>query len=246
MLACTSSGNAPSTAAAYEDFINQLAIVVADSGANSLIANTAASYWGVDLASRLAIPSAWAIHESFAPEIFLHVGFHAPPDEHVRTRFLEAFGQAGAVVFEADATKRLFHELVPEGRAVRVDYGIDLDRIRAFVAENAREDVRERLRIKPDQILIMCMGTYEPRKAQALLTAAFARVVDDNSRAVLAMVGDKGGPYSEGVHALVKNFGIEERVRLIPVTQTSTTGTSPPMRSSSRPTSSRCRAPCSR
>jgi glycosyltransferase involved in cell wall biosynthesis len=191
---------------------------VADSGANAVLANTAASYWGVDLAARLGVPSAWAIHESFAPEIFLHVGFHYPPDAHVRRRFLGAFGQAGAVVFEADATKRIFRDVIPKGRGVRVDYGIDLERIHSFVAENPREDIREALDVKHDQILVMCMGTYEPRKAQALLTAAFARVADDFPRAVLAMVGDKGGPYSEGVHDLVKNFDLTERVRLVPVT----------------------------
>jgi D-inositol-3-phosphate glycosyltransferase len=211
-------GIAPSAAARYEDWINQVATIVADSGANALIANTAASYWGVDLAARLGIPSAWAIHESFTPEIFLHVGFHSPPDPHVRRRFLEAFGQAGAVVFEADATKRLFRDVIREGRAVRVDYGIDLDRIHEFVAENSRDDVRDTLGVKPDETLIMCMGTYEPRKAQALLTAAFARVSDDHPRAVLAMVGDKGGPYSEGVHELVRNFDLGDRVRLVPVT----------------------------
>jgi glycosyltransferase involved in cell wall biosynthesis len=211
-------GNAPSAAPRYEDWINQKARIVADSGANAVLANTAASYWGVDLAARLGVPSAWAIHESFAPEIFLHVGFHYPPDAHVRRRFLGAFGQAGAVVFEADATKRIFRDVIPKGRGVRVDYGIDLERIHSFVAENPREDIREALDVKHDQILVMCMGTYEPRKAQALLTAAFARVADDFPRAVLAMVGDKGGPYSEGVHDLVKNFDLTERVRLVPVT----------------------------
>ena len=84
--------------------------------------------------------------------------------------------------------------------------------------EHRRADIREKLNVRADQILLMCMGTYEPRKAQALLTAAFARVVDENSRAILAMVGNKGGPYAEGVHDLVANFGLGERVRLIPVT----------------------------
>jgi D-inositol-3-phosphate glycosyltransferase len=210
--------HAPSTAARYEDWLNQVVTIVAASRANALLANTAAAYWGVDLAARLGIPSAWAIHESFAPEIFAHVGFRSTPDAHVRRRFFDAFGQADAVVFEADATKRLFRDVLPQGRGVRIDYGIDLERIRSFVAENARGDVRERLDIRPDQILILCLGTYEPRKAQGLLTAAFARVADDNSRAVLAMVGDQGGPFSAGVHDLVRNFNLVDRVRMIPVT----------------------------
>ena len=212
-------GQAPSTARAYEDWLNQIAIVIEKSGANAMLANTAAAYWGVDLAARLKIPSAWAIHESFTPEVFLQVGFSVPPDEQIRARFLAAFEQADAVVFEADATKRLFEHLIREGRALTVDYGIDLGRIRAFARENPRDELREKLEIRPDQILLMCMGTYEPRKAQGLLTAAFARVADDYSRAVLAMVGDQGGPFSEGVHAMVEGYGLEGRVRMVPLTK---------------------------
>ncbi|HEX7461423.1 MAG TPA: glycosyltransferase family 4 protein, partial [Dermatophilaceae bacterium] len=126
--------------------------------------------------------------------------------------------QAGAVVFEADATMRLFQHLIRDGHGLRVDYGIDLDRIATFVAEHPREVVRNRLDVRPDQVLVMCMGTYEPRKAQGLLAAAFARVADEHPRAVLAMVGDRGGPFSDAVHAVVDNFGLADRIRLIPLT----------------------------
>jgi glycosyltransferase involved in cell wall biosynthesis len=192
--------------------------VARTTGANAILANSANSYWAVDLAGRLGVPSVWAIHESFTPEVFLKVGFAGPPDDLVRRRFLAAFGQAGAVVFEADATKRLFQHLIPAGRALRVDYGIDLDRVSAFVAEHPREVVRERLEVRPGQVLVMCMGTYEPRKAQGLLVAAFAQVAREHPSAILAMVGDQGGPFSDAVHRLVDNYGLAERVRLVPLT----------------------------
>ena len=146
------------------------------------------------------------------------MGLTGPPDELIRRRFLEAFSQAGAVVFEADATMRLFQHLIRDGRGLRVDYGIDLERVRDFIADNPRQIVRERLDVRPEQILVMCMGTYEPRKGQALLATAFARVAEEHPRAVLAMVGDTGDPYSLGIHSMVDNFGITDRVRLVPVT----------------------------
>jgi D-inositol-3-phosphate glycosyltransferase len=211
-------GETPSTAVPYEQWLHQVAALVATTGSNVVLANTAGSYWAVDLAARLDIPSVWAIHESFTPEIYLQVGLTGPPDELIRRRFLEAFNQAGAVVFEADATMRLFQHLIRDGRGLRVDYGIDLERVRAFVADNPRQIVRERLDVRPEQILVMCMGTYEPRKGQALLATAFARVAEEHPRAVLAMVGDTGDPYSLGIHSMVDNFGITDRVRLVPVT----------------------------
>lgn len=211
-------GDAPTTAVPYEHWLHQVAAVAATTGANAVLANSAGSYWAVDLASRLGVSSVWAIHESFTPEVFFQVGFAAPPDDLVRRRFLEAFNQAGAVVFEADATMRLFQHLIRDGHGLRVDYGIDLDRVATFVAEHPREVVRNRLDVRPDQVLVMCMGTYEPRKAQGLLAAAFARVADEHPRAVLAMVGDRGGPFSEAVHAVVDNFGLADRIRLVPLT----------------------------
>ena len=51
-----------------------------------------------------------------------------------------------------------------------------------------------------------------------MLAAAFARVADEHPRAVMAMVGDQPGPFSEGLHALVRNFGLDRRVRLVPLT----------------------------
>lgn len=211
-------GDAPTTAVPYEHWLHQITAVAATTGANAVLANSAGSYWAVDLGSRLDIPSVWAIHESFTPEVFFRVGFAAPPDDLVRRRFLEAFHQAGAVVFEADATRRLFQHLIRPGHGLRVDYGIDLDRVRSFVAENPREVVRNRLDVSPAQVLVMCMGTYEPRKAQGLLAAAFARVADEHPRAVLAMVGDRGGSFSEAVHEVVDNLGLADSIRLLPLT----------------------------
>ena len=211
-------GAPPTTGVRYEEWMQQVTAVASTTGANVVVANTAGAYWGVDLAERLGVPSVWAIHESFTPEVFLQVGFTTPPDDLVRRRFLEAFGHAGAVVFEADATKRLFEHLIRPGRALRVDYGIDLDRVREFVTQRPREGIRARLGIDADQTVLICIGTFEPRKAQGLLVAAFARVVEEHPRAILALVGDSENPFSSGVHAMVERFGLAGQVRLIPVT----------------------------
>jgi len=210
-------GHPPVDALSYEETLLHLVAVARDTGANALVANTAGSYWGVDLASRLGIPSAWAIHESFAPDLFMHYGLHGY-DAGMRERFLRAFASAGSVVFEADATRRLFQHLIPDGRAIKIDYGVDLDRIRRFRDDADRDALRAGLGIAPDEVLLLCMGTYEARKAQGLLAHAFARISPDHPRAVLALVGDQGGWYSEGIHALVDRLGLGDRIRLEPVT----------------------------
>ncbi|GAA2726142.1 glycosyltransferase family 4 protein [Cellulomonas aerilata] len=206
------------TGVGYEEWLQLVTGIAVTTGANRVLANTAGCYWGVDLAARLGVPSVWAVHESYPPEVYLAVGFPGPPDEWVRRRFLDAFEQAGAVVFEADATQRLFEHLVRPGRAVRVDYGIDLERVAEVVAGHPRDAVRRRLGIGPDEVLLMCLGTLEPRKAQALLATAFAQVSRTHAEAVLALVGDRGDVFSAIVHQLVDRLGVGDRLRLLPVT----------------------------
>ena len=57
-------GSTPASGLAYEEWIFQLASVASGFRANIVLANTAGCFWGVDLASRLGIPSAWAIHRA--------------------------------------------------------------------------------------------------------------------------------------------------------------------------------------
>ena len=186
-------GDPTPTAVPYEHWLHQVAALATTTTANAVLANTVGSYWGVDLAARLGIPSVWAVHESWSPELIFALTFSSLPDDAVRKRFLQAFRQAGAVVFEAEATKRIFEPFMPDGRGLRIDYGIDLERVRAFAADTPREQLRARLGVQPGQVLLLCMGTYEPRKAQGVLTTAFARIAEEHPWAVLALVGDKPG-----------------------------------------------------
>jgi hypothetical protein len=84
-------GHAPTQSIAYEQWLNQLVALAGPTAANVAVANTAGSFWGVDLASRLGIPAVWAIHESFSPEVFLRVGFSSVPDDGMREKFFAAF-----------------------------------------------------------------------------------------------------------------------------------------------------------
>ena len=211
-------GDPTPTAVPYEHWLHQVAALATTTTANAVLANTVGSYWGVDLAARLGVPSVWAVHESWSPELIFALTFSSLPDDAVRKRFLQAFRQAGAVVFEAEATKRIFEPFMPDGRGVRIDYGIDLERIRAFAADTPREQLRARLGVQPGQVLLLCLGTYEPRKAQGVLATAFARIAEEHPWAVLALVGDKPGEFSVALHELVRNFALEDRARLIPVT----------------------------
>lgn len=210
-------GRPPLHALAYEEYLRHLVAVVRDTGANAVLANTADSFWAVDLAARLEIPAVWVVHESFAPDVFLH---HASPgcEAEVRQRFLGAFGSAAAIVFVADATKALFEHLARPGRCIRLKYGPDIGRLRAFREANDRSAVRDALGIAPTDVLFVCVGTVEPRKAQGILSMALAEINAEHPEAVLAMVGDQGGYYSDGLKAVLDRLDLGDRIRVIPLT----------------------------
>ncbi|MBU4213388.1 MAG: glycosyltransferase family 4 protein [Actinobacteria bacterium] len=211
-------GSPPVDTLGYEAWMEGVVARAVAGGHGAVLANSMGSFWAVDLADRLDLPSVWAVHESFTYEHFLKVGFPAPPDISVAERLRAAFRQADRIVFEADATGDLFDELMPPGRRVRVDYGIDLKRIDAFLADNDRASVRRELGLEPDATVLVSMGTFEPRKAQPLLAVAFSRVLARHPGAVLAMVGDAPSPFSAALHHLVEGLGAGERIRLLPVT----------------------------
>ena len=210
-------GPVPGSGTAYESRMVDLAYLASTTSANIVLANTAGAFWAVDLAARLELPCLWAVHESFSVDQFVLAGLGGV-DDHVRARLDEAFAYAAAVVFEADATAEVLAAAVPPGRSVRIDYGVDLERIAAFRSTHDRGVLRRSLGYGDDDIVLLCLGTYEPRKAQAELCAAFARVAARYPHARLALVGDTRTDYSSGLHELVDRLELAGRIALIPVT----------------------------
>ncbi|WP_066514906.1 glycosyltransferase family 4 protein [Curtobacterium ammoniigenes] len=211
-------GYPPTSGSQYEQWLRGIAGVLADRPVDIVLSNTAGSFWGVDAADRLGVPSVWAIHESFSPELFMEVGLAPRTDAHVRSRFMHAFETASAVVFEADSTLELFDEVVRPGHGVRVDYGVDLAAVETARSSADAERARRTARISPKSSVLLCVGTYEARKAQALLTVAFSRLAPDYPNAVLALVGYNGTPYAEEVVELVRQLDVQESVVCVPTT----------------------------
>lgn len=210
-------GPIPIEGLAYEARMLELASLVALDGVRCVIANTGGAFWGVDLADRLGVPAIWAIHESFAIDQLMAVGF-GDPDDHIRERYLAAVRSAAALVFEADATSRLYEATARPGRCTRVDYGIDLDHISRVRSRRDRASVRASLGVPLDSTLLLCMGTFEPRKAQGALAVAFGRLASKHPDAILALVGDRPTLYAAGVHAVLDRLQLGARIRVEPVT----------------------------
>jgi D-inositol-3-phosphate glycosyltransferase len=202
----------------YEATLLELAAMARAHCCNVAVVNTMGAFVGADLARRLPIPAVWAIHESFALGQYW-LAAYGPSGIHpyVKAQAVEALDNTAVVVFEAGATQREYEPYADGRRLITVPYGItvaDVDRYRAGVDRDA---LRRAAAIPDDATLLLCMGTYEPRKAQGTLAVAFAEVADEFPDAMLAFVGDVGGPYAQAVHDVVDRLELGDRIRLKPV-----------------------------
>ena len=202
----------------FEGQVNELVAWARPQGFNSVLVNTVVSFPGPEVAVRLGIPFVWAIHESYKPHVLWTVA-HAPPGAHpqIRRNVTDALGKAAAVVFEAEATRILYHSYGDPDRFIIVPYGIDVVQIDHYRASFDKGAARGRLGIPKSATVILCMSTIEPRKSQVILLQAFREIAEAHSDAFLVLVGDTGSPYGEAVRSYVMAAGLEHRVLISPV-----------------------------
>ena len=202
----------------YEYQVCELAIWSRLLGHNAVLVNTAGSFLGADLAARLGLPCVWAIHESWTPEEFWKLNF-APSavDPDLVTVARRTLARVPAVVFEAEATRRLYEGAVMNAASLVIPYGIDIARVDSYAARVSVSAARRQLAISEDVEVVLMLGTIEPRKAQTVLAQAFERVAGDHPKALLALVGDQNTDYSRALRRYVDERGLRERVRLVPV-----------------------------
>jgi len=203
----------------YEGAVAQLSAWAAPGDFNAVFVNTLDAFMGADLAGRLDLPVAWAIHESFPLPVWWVVAQGIERHPYVRERVQQALGQAAALIFAADATKRLYGPYAEPGRMVTAPYGVELGDIDAFKRSfDPSIAQRQRSAFPQDAVLLLCLGMLIPRKAQAVLAQAFGEVAGDHPNAHLLLVGDQAGAYSAAIHDYVADAGLGRRCTLLPAT----------------------------
>lgn len=202
----------------FELRVDAVQRLAADAGCSAVLVNTMNASIGAVVGRRLGVPVVWAIHESFAFDEFFVAAYAAPgahPSVVETTR--DALANANAVVFEADATRALYEcEGTPE-RFVTVRYGVSVAAIDDYRKSHDRTVLRELRGFDDDAFVVLCMGTFEARKSQAMLATAFAQIADDHPSAVLVLVGDRDDPYSDATRAHVESLDLGDRIRVVPV-----------------------------
>lgn len=187
---------------------------------NVVLGNTVLAFPGIDLAERMGLPGVWAIHESYELPVFWSV--FCPPEKPIHPlvadRVPAALASAAAVVFEADATRRMYERYGDPMRFVKLAYGIDLRTIDDYRSRLNREQTRRRLGIPGSAVALLCLGTIEVRKAQIMIAQALRRVAGSHHDAFCIFVGDGGGEYAEALRRYTASPDLADRTMVVPVT----------------------------
>jgi glycosyltransferase involved in cell wall biosynthesis len=203
---------------AYEQAVAELEALACDGGHTAVLVNTFVSLIGADVAGRLGLPYVWALHESYEPQMIMSA-LYSPDsvDPLVEATALRALRQAPKAVFVAEATRRLFLDVIDPARAVVVPYGVDTRAIDATRLATSRAAARLLLGVAPDVTVLLCVGTTEQRKAQTMTAQAFARIADEFPDVLLVFVGALAGHYTEGLRQFVADCALADRCRIVPV-----------------------------
>jgi D-inositol-3-phosphate glycosyltransferase len=204
--------------AAYQGRITELSMLVATEGANAALVNTITSWVGADVTTRMGISTVWAIHESLSPAAYWAQSF---PPGHVQPAISASVDNAlrasSALVFVAEATRRLYEPTTDPDRTLVIPYGVDTQMIEAYREGTSRSSARALTLVPEGSKLLLVMGTTEPRKAQTRLVEAFAHVAANHPEWQMVFVGETGTPYATELKRFVRRMDLDDRVRVVPV-----------------------------
>ena len=124
-----------------------------------IVLNTIVTYALLKDLDTHAHPIVWCIHESEREAYFA---------AH-KTLTMQQFSNVSDVLFVSEATRNVYHELPPTNTHI-IPNGIDISAIDRYASLHNKEKLRTTLGIRPNEIVITCIGTLCERKGQYELT----------------------------------------------------------------------------
>ena len=175
--------------------------------------NTLENFFMVDVAHLLKIPSVWNVHESQPWQTYFN---RFGPE--IAARALECFRFPYRVIFVADATRDRFLSLNSHRNFTVIHNGLDLSRLDKSLS---REEARKILGVKPDELVLLVLGTVCERKGQKDLVKALSLLPKKTqNRSRCFIVGDSPSLYSNQLAMMVKELPeeLQQKITIVPET----------------------------
>ena len=181
----------------YAELLAELCAQITKHEIKMVYANTSKAFPAVQAAARCGIPSLWNIRDS-------EDGTAWPEQygEKLAQEMWSSFALAGAVVFVADATRRLFAKWQMKGNYHTIHNGLDRKRLERNMSKWQRERVRQSLGVAAEELLILSVGTVGERKGQLDLVLAMEKLSGTAAQQThIVLVGAKEDAYGARVRA---------------------------------------------
>lgn len=205
-------------AGGYAQAASGLARELTDGGYCLVWASTLISFIGIEAARLAGLPSLQLIQQNQDVPIFWgHALANGEIDPVVARRAQHLCSLAGRLVVVCEASRRTYGRYAHDGNITVVQNAINLEAIDRYQAETSRTEARRSLGVGDRETLVLCCGVIAPHKGQTTLAQAFASVTERHPDAVLTLVYEIGNRYAAGLKAYLERAGLEERVRVLPL-----------------------------
>ena len=201
---------------AYDAALSRFGDFITTTGAEVVYGNTLQTFYAIDAAHRLGLPTIWNPRESEPWQTYFN--FLPPP---LAVRALHCFEYPYRVVFVADATRKVWQPLESRGNFTVIHNGLNLERLRNETERFPRAQARSSLGIEVGDVALLLTGTVCERKGQQDLAHALALLPREIvARLRCFIVGDRAGSYSAQLHKLMQALDgpVRDRVYIVPET----------------------------
>jgi GT2 family glycosyltransferase/glycosyltransferase involved in cell wall biosynthesis len=204
------------TVDAYDAALAEFGDFIRSTRAEVVYGNTLQTFYAIDAAHRLGLPTIWNPRESEPWQTYFD--FLPLP---LAARALHCFEYPYRVVFVADATRKVWQRLESRGNFTVIHNGLNLERLRKEADRFPRAQARSSLGIEDGDVTLLLTGTVCERKGQQDLVRALALLPHEIvARLRCFIVGDRVGSYSAELHKLVQSLddALRDRVHIVPET----------------------------
>jgi glycosyltransferase involved in cell wall biosynthesis len=178
--------------------------------------NTLQTFYAIDAAHRIGVPSVWNPRESEPWREY----FRQYPDP-VALRALGCYAYPYRVVFVAHATAQGAGELDTRHNFTVIHNGLDRRRLLAAARGVDRAATRRALGADEGDVVVLLVGTVCERKGQHDLADALGRLPSAVAQRVrTCFVGDRDSAYSRALHERIAALPADRRARVTVVPET--------------------------
>ena len=164
-----------------------------------VLANTLATFWAVEAAHGIKVPSVWNIHESVDIHHYFNEYNMHNDLKHIACR---TFAKSNRNVFVCHSTAKLFDKYDYFGASTVIHNGIDFTKIDLMLTQN-KTALKKELGLPLDKTIVSIIGTVCARKGQIDFARAAVDILKERCDVCFLIVGTRESSYLNQLKSVV-------------------------------------------